>query len=168
MSLPTDRDMRNALPVWDGVVLYFPDVWAEIAKVSVAGNKQHALGAKLHWDTSVSTDHANKVFRHMLDDATGSVMDEDGTFHLAKAMWRLGAMLQLRIWERDGKDQHGNPRPRAECDCIPERLRHEYRRVDGAQARCRWCASVPAPMPCRRHAGLSSDRTCTDCGWTVL
>lgn len=109
MSLPKDREARNALPVWDGCLNYFPDVWAEVAKVSVAGNKQHRLGDKLHWDTTVSTDHQNKVIRHMLDDASGEVFDDDGTMHLAKAMWRIAAALQLRCWERDGKDAHGTP-----------------------------------------------------------
>lgn len=110
MTLPTDRDARNALPIWDGCIAYFPDVWAEVAKVSVLGNRQHNLGAKLHWDTTVSTDHLNKAMRHMLDDHGGEVMDDNGeTFHLAKAVWRLSAALQLRIWARDGKDAHGNP-----------------------------------------------------------
>jgi hypothetical protein len=107
MSLPKDRDARNALPVWDGCLAYFPDVWAEVAKVSVLGNKQHNLGKTLHWDTTVSTDHANKVIRHMLDDASGEVFDTDGAMHLAKALWRIAAALQLRCWARDGKDKHG-------------------------------------------------------------
>ena len=120
MSLPKDRAARNALPVWDGCLNYFPDVWAEVAKVSVAGNKQHGLGDKLHWDTTVSTDHQNKVIRHMLDDASGEVLDDDGTMHLAKAMWRIAAALQLRCWERDGKDAHGTPTGNAWCNCGTE------------------------------------------------
>ena len=97
MTLPTDRDARNALPVWDGCIAYFPDTWAEIAKVSVLGNKQHGLGAKLRFARDVSTDHANKVMRHMLDHAAGRIMDEDGTYHLAKAAWRALAALQVAI-----------------------------------------------------------------------
>ena len=96
MSLPTDRDARNALPIWDGCLAYFPDAWAEIAKVSVLGNKQHNLGP-LRWNRAVSTDHENKVMRHLLDHAAGNVMDVDGTFHLAKAAWRVLAALQLAI-----------------------------------------------------------------------
>lgn len=89
MSLPVDRDARNAIPVWDGCIAYFPDVWAEIAKVSVLGNKQHALGGKLRWERGISTDHLNKVMRHCLDHEAGIVMDDDGqTFHLAKAARR--------------------------------------------------------------------------------
>lgn len=97
MTLPTDRDARNALPVWDGCIAYFPDVWAEIAKVSVLGNKQHALGGKLRWERNVSTDHANKVMRHMLDHAAGRTFDTDGTYHLAKVAWRALAALQVAI-----------------------------------------------------------------------
>lgn len=97
MALPTDRDERNALPVWDGCLTYFPDTWAEIAKVSVSGNKQHNFGGKLRWERTVSTDHENKVIRHMLDHHVGNVKDSDGTFHLAKAAWRLLAHLQLAI-----------------------------------------------------------------------
>jgi hypothetical protein len=100
MSLPTDRDARNAIPLWDGLFSYFPDVWAEIAKVSVLGNKQHALGDRLFWNRNVSTDHLNKVFRHCFDHGTGNVLDTDGTFHMAKAIWRACAELQLAIEAR--------------------------------------------------------------------
>ena len=95
--LPNDRDARNALPVWDGCMAYFPDCWAEIAKVSVLGNVQHGLGPKLNFARDVSTDHENKVLRHMLDHAAGRTFDEDGTMHLAKAAWRALAALQVAI-----------------------------------------------------------------------
>lgn len=104
MSLPTDRDARNALPVWDGCIAYFPDCWAEIAKVSALGNKQHALGDKLRFARDVSTDHQNKVMRHMLDHESGRVFDTDGTYHLAKAAWRALAALQVAIEEESKKE----------------------------------------------------------------
>jgi hypothetical protein len=100
MPLPSDRDARNALPVWDGCIAYFPDCWAEIAKVSVVGNRQHGLGAKLRFARDISTDHANKVMRHMLDHQGGNIMDSDGTYHLAKAAWRALAALQVAIEAR--------------------------------------------------------------------
>lgn len=103
MTLPTDRDARNAIPIWDGNIMYFPDVPAEVAKVSVAGQKQYGFD-KLRWNREVSTDHHNKVIRHMLDDAMGEWLDSDGTFHLAKAVWRLSAALQLRIEQQRLKD----------------------------------------------------------------
>jgi hypothetical protein len=137
MTLPTDRDARNALPVWDGVISYFPDVWAEIAKVSVLGNKQHNLGAeKLYFNREVSTDHLNKVMRHCLDHEAGIVFDDEGqTRHLAKAAWRILAALQVSIENERKADlasirgvniarswQHHVSCPkkvsfRAECDC---------------------------------------------------
>lgn len=97
MALPTDKDARNALPIFDGCIAYFPDCWAEIAKVSVLGNKQHQLGEKLRFARDVSTDHANKIMRHMLDHAAGNVFDTDGTRHLAKAVWRALALLQVSL-----------------------------------------------------------------------
>lgn len=105
MSLPTGRDARNALQVWDGCIMYFPDTWAEIAKVSAAGNKQYDFGGKLRWERNVSTDHENKVMRHMLDHAAGNVLDTDGTFHLAKAAWRILAALQLAIESQSDKSK---------------------------------------------------------------
>ena len=108
MPLPDDRDARNALPVWDGCFRYFPDAWAEIARVSVAGNKQHAFGGDLRWVRDVSTDHENKVIRHMLDHAAGRVIDTDGTFHLAKAAWRILAALQLAIEAENAKTPGGS------------------------------------------------------------
>jgi hypothetical protein len=100
MPLPSDRDARNALPIWEGVVMYFPDVWAEVAKVSVLGNKQHNLGEKLRFARDVSTDHLNKVFRHCLDHAQGNLTDTDETYHMAKAIWRACAELQVTIEQR--------------------------------------------------------------------
>ena len=48
MGLPTDDKARKALPIWDGVVMYFPDSVAAVAEVSRLGNEQHNPGEKLH------------------------------------------------------------------------------------------------------------------------
>ena len=88
--LPTSAEERNALPIMDAVVWYFPNAIAEISKVSVAGNKQWNLGP-LHWDRSKSTDHANKIMKHLIDSGT---MDTDGTRHSAKVAWRALALLE--------------------------------------------------------------------------
>ena len=116
MPLPDDRDARNALPVWDGCIAYFPDAWAEIAKVSVLGQKQHGLPGTLHFARDVSTDHANKIMRHMLDHAAGNVMDSDGTYHLAKAAWRALAALQVAIEARSAVDLTGLQKQRVSSD----------------------------------------------------
>jgi hypothetical protein len=88
--LPTGAEERNALPIMDAVVWYFPNAIAEVAKVSVAGNKQHNLGP-IHWDRSKSTDHANKILKHLIDAGT---FDTDGTRHSAKVAWRALAQLE--------------------------------------------------------------------------
>jgi pyrroloquinoline quinone (PQQ) biosynthesis protein C len=45
----------------------------------------------------------NTAFRHMLDYGLGTTKDTDGCYHLAKAIWRLSAELQLLV-EQDQKD----------------------------------------------------------------
>lgn len=97
MSLPTDYASRKALPIFDGVLMYFPDAIAAVAAVSVAGNSQHNPGEKLHWAREKSTDQLNTAQRHMMDHGMGNVRDTDGTYHIAKAAWRLLAELQLTI-----------------------------------------------------------------------
>lgn len=81
--------------MWDFMFNYFPRSFVELVRVAEAGNKQHEIGAELLWDRSKSTDQLNTAFRHLFDHGTGAVKDEDGTYHLAKAIWRLMAALQL-------------------------------------------------------------------------
>lgn len=88
--LPFSAEERNALPIMEAVIWYFPNAIAEVCKVSVAGNKQHNLGP-LHWDRSKSTDHPNKIMKHLIDSGT---FDIDGTRHSAKVAWRALALLE--------------------------------------------------------------------------
>lgn len=88
---------RKARPVWTGVMMYFPLVWAEVAKVSVLGNKQHVPGQPLHWERGLSADQMDAALRHMLDHGRGELHDVDGALHLAKAVWRLCAELELTL-----------------------------------------------------------------------
>lgn len=100
--LPKDAKARKETPIWTGVMMYFPAVWAEVAKVSVEGNKQHNPGEPLHWARGKSTDYLDSAFRHMLDHGAGEQKDDDGTYHLAKAIWRLCAQLQVVIEQNGG------------------------------------------------------------------
>ena len=97
MSLPTDAKERKALPICTGVLDYFPDALAEVARVSKVGNDQHNPGEPLHWDKSKSTDEADSLIRHLMQ--RGEV-DKDGTLHSAKVVWRALALLQreLDVW----------------------------------------------------------------------
>lgn len=76
---------------------YFPDSYLAEVEVAWKGNIQHNPGAKMHWARHKSRDHMNKAWRHMWEDARGVDKDTDGTWHLAKAIWRLRAQLQEKI-----------------------------------------------------------------------
>lgn len=101
MSLPKDATERKGFPITQGVLDYFPDAIAEIARVSVAGNEQHNPGEPLHWAKEKSTDHADCVARHLLD--RGKI-DADGIRHTAKLAWRALALLQTELEEEEARN----------------------------------------------------------------
>ena len=96
-SLPSDPKARKDIPIYSGVLKYFPDAMAAVGHVSKVGNDQHNPGQPLHWAREKSTDQMDAAIRHIIDDATGNSIDTDGTYHLAKAAWRILAELQLKI-----------------------------------------------------------------------
>lgn len=86
--LPTDAMERKAIPVYTGVIDYFPDAIVRIAKLSLEGGMQHGQTAStLHWDRTKSMDHLDSMMRHMLD----------GDW--AEVAWRALANLQIKIEE---------------------------------------------------------------------
>lgn len=95
--LPTDYQARKDLPLWDYMFGYFPDAWLAEVAVAISGNQQHNRGESLHWAREKSTDQLNTAFRHIFDHGQGTAKDTDGCYHLAKAIWRLKAELQLTI-----------------------------------------------------------------------
>lgn len=92
--LPTDAKERKKIPLYSGLIKYFPDALIEVAKVSQAGNDQHNPNEPLHWDRSKSTDQEDTLIRHMFEAGT---LDSDGQRHSAKVAWRSLALLQLEI-----------------------------------------------------------------------
>ena len=90
---------RKEIPVYSGVLKYFPDAIKEVARCSYRGNQQHNPNTKLHWDRSKSGDELDALLRHLLD--AGS-FDSDGIRHSAKVAWRALANLQKEI-ENDTK-----------------------------------------------------------------
>ena len=95
--LPEDADERNGIPLADGLFFYFPHALRDVAKVSKHGNDQHNPGQPMHWARWKSTDHENKILRHLLD---AGRKDSHGIRHTARLAWRALAMLQIEI-ERD-------------------------------------------------------------------
>lgn len=84
---------RKAMPVVTGVLHYFPDAIAAIARVSKKGNDKHNPGEPLHWARGKSNDHADSLGRHLL--TPGAVDPDSGEDERAHRAWRDLADLQL-------------------------------------------------------------------------
>ena len=95
------------MPVFTGVLKYFPDAIKEVSKVSLQGNKQHHPEKPLHWDRSKSSDELDALTRHLID--AGS-LDDDGIRHSAKVAWRALANLQKEIENENTQKIHDKPK----------------------------------------------------------
>jgi hypothetical protein len=93
-GLPTDAKARKAVPIYSGVIKYFPDALCAVAELSRIGNEQHNPGQPLHWDRSKSSDELDALVRHLMDAGT---IDTDGVRHSTKVAWRALANLQKEI-----------------------------------------------------------------------
>lgn len=99
MSLPTDAQARKGLPVFTGLVRYFPDALAAVAQLSNIANEQHNPGEPLHWAKEKSKDELDAQLRHLIDHAKalnggGPYRDLEGVMHATKNAWRALANLQ--------------------------------------------------------------------------
>ena len=101
MSLPTDAKARKGVPIFSGVVRYFPDALAALAELSRIGNDQHNPGKPLQWDRSKSQDECDALMRHLVEAGT---IDTDGVRHSTKVAWRALANLQKEL-ERASETQ---------------------------------------------------------------
>jgi len=90
---------RKQIPVFSGVLQYFPDAIREVAKTSWIGNQQHHPDKPLHWDRSKSSDELDALTRHLMEVGT---IDTDGIRHSAKVCWRAIANQQKKL-EKEGK-----------------------------------------------------------------
>lgn len=97
MLVPIEDSPRKSMPLFSGVLKYFPDALLEVSKVSLAGNKQHKNGDELKWEREKSSDHMDAFMRHLTDYAKGNEVDDDGLLHLSKCCWRIMAQLQLDL-----------------------------------------------------------------------
>lgn len=87
---------RKQMPVYTGVLKYFPDALKYVSMVSKVGNDQHHSEAPLHWDKNKSTDNEDALVRHLIDH-THNPMDDDNILHLGKVAWRALAALQIYL-----------------------------------------------------------------------
>ena len=93
------KQERKQMPVYSGVLKYFPDAIREVSKVSWVGNQQHHPDKPLHWDRAKSSDELDALSRHLMEAGT---IDTDGQRHSAKVAWRALAYLQKEL-EKEGK-----------------------------------------------------------------
>lgn len=92
--LPHDPKSRKAVPLYSGLLKYFPDALIAVADLSRVGNDQHNPGQPLHWAKEKSTDETDALMRHLVDAGT---RDTDGVRHSTKVAWRALANLQREI-----------------------------------------------------------------------
>lgn len=98
-SLPEDDAARNELPMFDGLLAYFPNALAYVSTISKIGNEQHNPGEDLHWDRNKSKDHLNKIVRHAVD---AGKKDARGVRHSGRLAWRALANLQEELEREEG------------------------------------------------------------------
>jgi hypothetical protein len=98
-TVPHEASERKQIPLATGLLDYFPDALMEVAKVSLAGNRQHLPGQPLRWAKEKSRDEADALLRHLIDRGK---RDADGMRHSAKVAWRALALLQREIEQERG------------------------------------------------------------------
>lgn len=97
--LPTDAQARKGVPIFSGVLAYFPDAIAAVAELSRIGNDQHNPGQPLHWARAKSGDELDALTRHLMEAGT---VDADGVRHSTKLAWRALANLQKELEREEG------------------------------------------------------------------
>lgn len=103
-TLPRGSADRKDVPLYAGLLRYFPAALAAVARVSKLGNDKHNPGQPLHHARGKSMDHADCILRHLLDmddRATGGV-DEHGLPEAAYVAWRALALAQEWLEEHSG------------------------------------------------------------------
>lgn len=101
--IDTDSSTRKTYPMAAGLLDYFPDALAEVARVSFAGNQKHNPGEPMHHARGKSMDHADCIIRHLV--GRGGF---DGDLRESAALaWRALALLQEEL-----EAEMGLPLPR--------------------------------------------------------
>lgn len=83
--------------MFTGLLKYFPDALAAVARHSWANNEKHNPGEPLHWSKEKSNDHKDCIVRHMTDIAA---RPDDADFEIEELQacaWRALAALQIAI-----------------------------------------------------------------------
>ena len=147
-TLPSGSSERKAIPLYEGVLKYFPAALAHVAYVSKVGNDKHNPGEPMHHAREKSTAHADCIIRHLIDltedRGHGVGYDEAGMAQVAYIAWRALALAQEWL------EKHAEA-PRAPGATPPTKVNHGYRDSDKAthdnvppvhEIPCHWCGAV--------------------------
>jgi hypothetical protein len=93
-AFPEDDAERSKFPLFDGALAYFPNAIAYVAYISKMGSEKHNPGQPMHWARNKSTDHENKIARHLVD---AGKLDSAGVRHSGNLAWRSLALLQTEL-----------------------------------------------------------------------
>lgn len=103
-GLPTEAAARKHIPLYSGLIRYFPHALQAVAELSWIGNQQHNPGQRLHWDRSKSQDEHDALCRHLWEAGT---VDIDGVRHSTKVAWRALAALEKELEAAHGQARQG-------------------------------------------------------------
>jgi hypothetical protein len=109
--LPTDSAARKEIPLWEGVMAYFPAALVAAARVSHLGNQKHNPGEELHHARGKSMDHTDCIARHLVDyqalkaqahtaaegSWAGCSAVSEAEEHLGNLAWRVLAYVQTEL-----------------------------------------------------------------------
>jgi hypothetical protein len=101
-TLGDDSAERKEVPLFRGVMRYFPAALAEVARVSKLGNDKHRPGKPMGHSRGVSSDHADCIMRHLMDLSENDGRDENGVAQVAYIAWRALALAQEWLEEQCG------------------------------------------------------------------
>jgi hypothetical protein len=94
---------RKMTPMYSGLLAYFPDALALVARNSMVGHYQHNDPSDpMYWDRTKSADEMDAMIRHMADHSKNP-RDKDGTLHMSKVAWRALAFVQKFIEEEQNE-----------------------------------------------------------------
>lgn len=93
------QQKAGKIPVWQGVLQYFPRALTAIGEVSRFGAKKHNDGVMpTEWRRYSAVTYSDSLIRHLLAENEGQVLDpESGLLHAAHAAWNALARLERML-----------------------------------------------------------------------
>lgn len=87
------------IPVWQGVLQYFPKALMAIGDVSRFGARKHNAGVMpTEWRRFPAPVYSDSLIRHLLAESQGEIFDpESGLPHAAHAAWNALARLEKML-----------------------------------------------------------------------